>query len=528
MTLRNPSATEAVDLSGWRLQGAGTATLPPGTAIPAGGEVVVPADAVASAGTRLPGTFVAGQLDAGLDDAGGLLEVVDAVGATRGSAVLADLVPTAPPAPTGLRIEASADQVETIAAKGAGVGLTVAVTNHGPSARTGVTLTSAGTTCGRSLGTLAAGASTVVRCATVAGTSLDRTYRFRATTGATTVASNRVEVRTLRHQTSYWSTTLPDAPAIGTVSLGGGNTIHAPVTLAPPTASAGPDTPPVRWTVATALEPGRAIPTQGAVVPPGAVATIAFTEGVPVRLAFAARNGAGTGARSPLTPFLTPRPTTSWPYASSAEQVTGIFQLVDGREPTPEEVAAGAARLDAGASPADLIEERLGLGRWPTQVEPLIRLYAAYFGRPPDAAGLRYWLAQRAAGRTLDRISSTFAASAEFERTTGSLDDAAFVRFVYAKVLGRTPDASGLSYWVKRLGTGWSRGRVMTAFSESGEGKAKLLPQVGPTLVSTALLGRPPSAAEARPGTDWLRAGGSLDTVIDGVRSSDAFADHVG
>ncbi len=62
MRVRNPSKTEAVDLSGWRLQGAGTATLPPGTVIPAGGDLVVPTDVVASAGDRFPGTLVAGAL----------------------------------------------------------------------------------------------------------------------------------------------------------------------------------------------------------------------------------------------------------------------------------------------------------------------------------------------------------------------------------------------------------------------------------------------------------------------------------
>jgi hypothetical protein len=42
-----------------------------------------------------------------------------------------------------------------------------------------------------------------------------------------------------------------------------------------------------------------------------------------------------------------------------------------------------------------------------------------------------------------------------------------------------------------------------------------------------ALLGRPPTAAAAQPATDWLRAGGSFDTVIDGIRSSDAYASAV-
>lgn len=528
--LRNPSATEAIDLTGWTLQGAGTATLPPGTVIAPAGELVIPTDVAASAADRLPGTFVAGALEGGLADGGGVLQLVDTTGTTRGQADLATLTPTPPPAPTGLTVEASADQVETIAAGGAGVKLTVAVTNHAATAAGAVVLSGPGTSCGRTLGPIAAGASVVVRCSTDAGTSLDRSFRFHATVGGEKASSNRVEVRRLQHHTNYWSTTLPNAPKVGTVALGTGNTIVAPVTLTP-NGSAGPTTPPIRWLVATALEPGRAVPTQGTVLAPAGATTsaaVALAEGVPVRLAIAARNGAGTGARTPLTPFLTPRPTVSWPHASPAEQVTGIFQVLEGRAPSPGEQALYLNRLQSGWSPADVIEDRLERGTWPKQVEPMLRLYAAYFGRPADASGLAYWLDQRARGRTLDRISSTFAASAEFKRNTGSLDDTAFVRFVYRSVLGRTPDAAGEAYWVKRLQGGWTRGRVMTTFSESSEGKAKLAPQAGPTLVWVALLGRPPSAAEAQPATDWLSAGGSLDTVIDGVRSSDEFADRVG
>ncbi|MCU1369947.1 MAG: hypothetical protein JWO77_1141 [Ilumatobacteraceae bacterium] len=522
--LRNPSTTEAIDLSGWTIQGAGAATLPPGTVIAAGGELVVPTDPVASAADRAPGTLIAGALAGGLDDAGGLLALVDAGGTTRAEAVLADLAPVTPVAATGLAVEASADQVETIAPGGAGVKLTVAVTNHGPAVAPATVLAGTGTTCGRALGLLASGQTMVVRCSTTAATPRDRSYRFRATSGTASATSPRVEVRRIEHRTSFWATSLPNAPTVGSVALGAGSTLVAQVAVAPPTVPPGPSTPPNRWLVASAYETGRAVPTQGAVVPPSGPATIPLREGVPVRLAIATRHPAGTGARSPLTPFLTPRPTESWPFASPAEQVAGIFQAVDGRSPTSAELTAALDRLQAGASPADLIEERLGAGRWPTQVEPLVRLYTAYLGRPPDPSGLTYWTGQRAKGRTLVQISATFSASPEFRRSTGSLDDTAFVRFVYSSVLGRAPDADGLRYWTGRLGAGWSRGRVMTSFSESTEGRSKLAPQVLPTIASVALLGRPPTAVAAQPATDWLRAGGSFDTVIDGIRSSDSYA----
>ncbi|WP_421118219.1 5-(carboxyamino)imidazole ribonucleotide mutase [Aquihabitans daechungensis] len=524
--LRNPSTAEAVDLSGWRLEGAGTATLPPGTVVPAGGDLVVPTDVVASAGDRFPGTFVAGALESGLDDAGGSLQLLDTSDVVRGQAVLADLVPVAPPGATGLAVEASADQVETLAVDGVGVKLTVAVTNHGPGSATGVKVTGAGTTCGRSLGTVSVGRTIVFRCTTTAAKPLDRTYRIRATSGSTTVASNRVEVRRLVHATNYWSTSLPNAPKVGSVVLGSGATVVAPVALAPPTAGLPPGVPPVRWLVTSAFEQGRAVPTQGSVVSPTGPATIALTEGVPVRVALAARNGAGTGARSPLTPYLTPRPTVSWPFASPAEQVAGIFEAVDGRAPTTAELNGYLGRLQGGEPPAEVIEERLATGIWPTQVEPLVRLYVAYLGRPPDASGLRFWMAQRSKGRTLNSISSSFAASSEFRRSTGGLDDAAFVRFVYDHVLHRSPDAAGLAFWRGRLRSGWTRGRVMTSFSESAEGRTELRPP-GPTHGGRSGAARRTPHGDRRPAGDRLAArrrlvrhGDRRDPVVRRLRGS--------
>ncbi len=526
VVLENPSAVEAIDLTGWTLTGAGSSTLPPGTVIPAGATVTVPVDEVASAPARASGELVAGVLSSdGLDDGGGLLQVRDAAGALRGGAVLADLVPMVPPAATGLTVEASADQVETVARGGAGVGLTVAVTNHGPASAPSVALTGPGTSCGRSLGPIAVGSSVVVRCATEAGDASDRTYRFRATSGASSYASTRVEVRTLVHQTGYWSHTLPNAPALGAVELGDGGTLQLAVTLAPPTSTPGPTTPPVRWIVASAFEPGRGVPAQGAVVAPAPSISVPFVEGTPIQVAVAARNGGGTGARSALTPELTPRASPSWPYASTAAFVEGVFHDVDGRAPSATELAWYGAFVDGGGSRAAVIESRLAGGRWPSEVEPLVRLYGAYLGRPPDSSGLRYWVAQRAKGRTLTSISSVFAASPEFRRATGTLGDADFVRFVYRSVLGRDPDAGGLDYWMRRLAMGWTRGRTMTTFSESNEGRRRLAPVVGPTVVWFALLGAPPSASAAAPASEWLRSGGALLTVIESVRSSDAYGD---
>ncbi|MGH1504116.1 MAG: DUF4214 domain-containing protein [Acidimicrobiales bacterium] len=100
------------------------------------------------------------------------------------------------------------------------------------------------------------------------------------------------------------------------------------------------------------------------------------------------------------------------------------------------------------------------------------RLYAAYFGRGADAAGLEFWQGQQALGRSLDEISESFARSPEFVDTYGTLSDADFVDLVYTNVLGRTPDAGGRDHWLTRLAAGTlSRGQVMLAFSDSAEFK---------------------------------------------------------
>ncbi len=97
------------------------------------------------------------------------------------------------------------------------------------------------------------------------------------------------------------------------------------------------------------------------------------------------------------------------------------------------------------------------------------RLYQAYFLRPPDQEGFKYWQRQRAEGVPLEYISNAFSTSPEFVEQYGSLTDAQFVSLVYANVLGRNPDAKGMAYWQQALAGGESRGSVMIGFAESTE-----------------------------------------------------------
>ena len=85
------------------------------------------------------------------------------------------------------------------------------------------------------------------------------------------------------------------------------------------------------------------------------------------------------------------------------------------------------------------------------------RIYQAAFGRTPDASGLSYWVGVLQGGTSLADIAAGFIGSAEFTARYGSLNDAGFVNALYLNVLGRAADASGSAYW-----TGALTNRTMT------------------------------------------------------------------
>lgn len=105
------------------------------------------------------------------------------------------------------------------------------------------------------------------------------------------------------------------------------------------------------------------------------------------------------------------------------------------------------------------------------------RLYQAAFDRTPDAAGVGYWMAQMAAGATLDTVAGAFIASAEFKQIAGAAQsDAAFVSLLYQHVLHRAPDPAGAAYWIDLLDRHVvDHANVLAQFSESTENQAALV-----------------------------------------------------
>ncbi|HYD60222.1 MAG TPA: DUF4214 domain-containing protein [Noviherbaspirillum sp.] len=87
------------------------------------------------------------------------------------------------------------------------------------------------------------------------------------------------------------------------------------------------------------------------------------------------------------------------------------------------------------------------------------QMYVAYFNRPADVSGLANWEAY-AAGKDLAAvkaaISTEFAKSAEYTIVFQGMTTSQIVTKVYQNLLGRDPDAAGLTNWINHLATGTS------------------------------------------------------------------------
>ncbi len=72
--------------------------------------------------------------------------------------------------------------------------------------------------------------------------------------------------------------------------------------------------------------------------------------------------------------------------------------------------------------------------------EDILRLYAAFFNRPPDAAGARYWIVDiyEGLGANLDQIVAEFALSQEFGNTYGSVNNSEYLQILYQRAATAT------------------------------------------------------------------------------------------
>lgn len=118
------------------------------------------------------------------------------------------------------------------------------------------------------------------------------------------------------------------------------------------------------------------------------------------------------------------------------------------------------------------------------------QLYVALFMRAPDAEGLAYWVGEVGA-KTLAQVAQDMynTAPARTYYPDGATDTEVITSF-YSNVLGRAPDADGLSYWVGELAKdGATKGSVIAtmissvvAWTPSGDSALDALAEISQNL----------------------------------------------
>ena len=121
-------------------------------------------------------------------------------------------------------------------------------------------------------------------------------------------------------------------------------------------------------------------------------------------------NSSGGSFYSALSPVVRVPGPDLGPFTSITSFIDRQFRDVVGRPPSEHESNDWLSKLRRNqARPIDLVRYLRASRDNQSNVDSVERLYLAYFERPADGSGLRYWSTRSRRGTTLSSISSTFA-----------------------------------------------------------------------------------------------------------------------
>jgi hypothetical protein len=95
-------------------------------------------------------------------------------------------------------------------------------------------------------------------------------------------------------------------------------------------------------------------------------------------------------------------------------------------------------------------------------------LYSSVLNRAtPDPEGQQFWVTALNNGQSKVNVISSFLKSSEAHSKLAT--DAHFINFSYQQILGRSPDATGESFWLTQIKNGASHDTVIDAIASSSE-----------------------------------------------------------
>lgn len=135
----------------------------------------------------------------------------------------------------------------------------------------------------------------------------------------------------------------------------------------------------------------------------------------------------------------------------SALYVTAVYQDVLGRGPDSGGLVFWTHSLDSGA-PISSVAAQIGHSAEYYQNFVIKPAYLSLLGRPADGGGLQHWTTQMLAGLTDQGLEAGFISSDEFYTNAGGTD-LDWVDAVYLKLLARSADHDGETFWTGQLAT---------------------------------------------------------------------------
>jgi len=203
---------------------------------------------------------------------------------------------------------------------------------------------------------------------------------------------------------------------------------------------------------------------------------------------------AGPGATPP------PPPTTTgpWqPFATPSDLVRQQYLDFYGRVGDAGGVTYWTKQLVGGRrSVVGVIDAFLHSAEFGRSVAPVARLALLALGGLPAFDDLMGWAAQVKAGASLASVAPSVCAKPAFASRYGALSDAAFVSALFADALGRNPTATERSSVLGRLSSGAiSRPGLVVELVVRKDVEARWQPQVEVLMTYAGLLRRTPDAS---------------------------------
>ena len=137
-----------------------------------------------------------------------------------------------------------------------------------------------------------------------------------------------------------------------------------------------------------------------------------------------------------------------------------------------------------------------------------------FLDRPADHSGLATFVGLLNAGATDQQVISYLVGSSEFFNQSGGTN-AGFVNLAYQRILGRVPDASGVSTFLGLLNSGTSRMQVAEDLLNSGEYRTNTV-----AFYFSYLLRRVPDSSGRSTFLGLLNSGGTVEQVISNIVGS--------